>query len=74
MENGQATNLGIVSLQIALSYKLPIALPCWPTPSPSNSPLSDSEMLKCRPCRRPLLENGTNFTGTLIKKNNRCYY
>lgn len=70
MENGQAANLGFVSLQIALSYKLPIMLPypCCPTASPSNSPLSDSEILKCRPGRRPPLASGTNFTGTVIKK------
>ena len=76
MENGQAAKLGFVSLQITLSYKLPIMLPYpyWPAPSPSNSLLSDYEILKCRPRIRPLLANGTNFTATVIQRNKRCYY
>lgn len=70
MENRQAANLGFVSLQIALSYKLPITLPYprCPTASPSNSPLSDSEILKCRPGRQRTLAHGTNLTETAIKR------
>lgn len=67
MENGQAANfLGSASLQIALSHKLPTTLPYprCPTASPSNSPLSDSEILKCRAgSEQPLAQ------GELISKD-----
>lgn len=42
------SQLGFVSLQTALSYKLPITLsyPRCPTASPSNSPLSGTENIE----------------------------
>lgn len=65
----KVANLGFVSLQVPLSYKLPITLPypCCPRASPSNSPLIDSEILKCRPGRQQPLAHGTNFREKAIK-------
>lgn len=73
MENGQAANLGFVSLQITLSYKLPIMLPYprCPTASPSNSPLSDSEILKCRPGGGAAAHKWNKFRGTVRKKGKK---
>lgn len=67
----KVANLGFVSLQVPLSYKLPITLPypCCPRPPPSNSPLNDSEILKCRPGRQQPLAHGTNFREKAIKSS-----
>lgn len=70
MENGQAANwalypCGSLSATSCLSRSLNHAAP---TASPSNSPLSDSEILKCGPGRRLQLASETNFTGMILRK------
>lgn len=64
METGQAANWAFVSVQIALRYKLPKALlyPCCSAALPTNSPLRDSEALKCKQGGQLTLTGKTHCT------------